>query len=100
MIRILSPGGIVGVQMNCEDFIAGDFNRPDRTKNFESYSLHYRAGEAAPYRRHDQNNWSGVYIGDETLTRLFAERGVVIERRYYHNPNKLRAVWFVGRKAR
>ena len=25
--------------------------------------------------------------------------GVSVERLYYHNPNKLRAVWYVGRKA-
>lgn len=98
MCRLLMPGGVLGVQVNCEDFINGDFQTPDRTENFEDHSLHYRVGEAEPYRRHDQNNWSGVYIGDDTLTQLLGERGVTVERRYYHNPKKLRAVWYVCRR--
>jgi SAM-dependent methyltransferase len=99
MCRVLGPGGVLGVQVNCEDFVSGDFGRPDRTENFEDHSLHYRAGEAKPYRRHDQNNWSGVYVGDDTLVRLLQQWGVGVERRYYHNPKKLRAVWYVCRKA-
>jgi SAM-dependent methyltransferase len=99
MCRVLAPGGTLGVQVNCEDFVSGDFDKRDRTENFEDHSLHYRADETKPYRRHDQNNWSGVYIGDNTLVRLLDERGVKVERRYYHNPKKLRAVWYVCRKS-
>lgn len=99
MCRVLTPGGVLGLQVNCEDFVSGDFGQPDKTENFEDHSLHYRAGEAKPYRRHDQNNWSGVYIGDETLVQLLGDRGVTVERRYYHNPKKLRAVWYVCRKS-
>lgn len=98
MCRVLRPGGVLGVQVNCEDFVSGDFDKADRTENFEDHSLHYRAGEAKPYRRHDQNNWSGVYISDAEMIRLLDERGVQVERRYYHNPKKLRAVWYVCRK--
>jgi SAM-dependent methyltransferase len=98
MCRILKPGGVIGVQVNCEDFVGGDFNAPDVTENFEGHSLHTRRGEAKPYCRHDQDNWSGVYIGHMLLKELFADRGVTVERIYYHNPKKLRAVWFVGRK--
>jgi SAM-dependent methyltransferase len=99
MCRILRRGGVLGVQVNCEDFVSGDFAKGDRTENFEDHSLHYRAGETMPYRRHDQDNWSGVYIGDERLVRLLAGRGLTVEKRYYHNPKKLRAVWYVARKA-
>lgn len=98
MCRVLKPGGVIAVQVNCEDFVGGDFNAPDSTENFETYSLHTRRGEKAPYTRHDQNNWSGVYIGHALQRKIFSERGVSVERLYYHNPNKLRAVWFVGRK--
>lgn len=99
MCRVLKPGGIIAVQVNCEDFVGGDFNASDATENFETYSLHTRPGETKPYRRHEQNHWSGVYIGDALQRRIFEERGVTVERLYYHNPKKLRAVWYVGRKA-
>ncbi len=100
MCRILKPSGILAVQVNCEDFVGGDFNKPDRTENFEDHSLHTRAGERAPYTKHAQTTWSGVYIGYERLKATLQGHGVAVERVYYHNPKKLRAIWVVGRKAK
>ncbi len=99
MCRILKPGGILAVQVNCEDYIHGDLSRPDRTENFEDHSLHTRAGETKPYARHNQDMWSGVYIGEENLKHMLASRGVAIEKRYFRDAKKLRAMWFIGRKA-
>ncbi len=97
MCRMLKPVGALAIQVNCEDFKAG----PDagyRTENFETYSLHFRPGKAGPYKRKEQDHWSGVYIGYDLLVRLLAERGVTAERWYYHNPHKPRAIWAIGRK--
>ena len=95
---MLAPGGTALLQVNCEDFKAG----PDcgyRTDNFEDHSLHFRPTKAGPYKRHDQDHWSGVYIGYELLKRLLAERGVAVGGWRYHNPEKPRAIWVTGRKA-
>jgi SAM-dependent methyltransferase len=95
--RMARPGGILAIQLNCEDFkAAADYQY--RTENFETYSLHYRPRHAEPYKRHDQDHWSGVYIGYDLLGRLLAERAVTIERWCYHNPRKPRALWIIGRK--
>ncbi|HEX3729954.1 MAG TPA: class I SAM-dependent methyltransferase [Opitutaceae bacterium] len=99
MCRIVRPGGMLAIQVNCEDFGGGDLDKPDRTENFETYSLHYRAGSREPHQRHDHNEWSGVYIGYDTLCGLLAERGLTIERRYYHTRKKLRGLWVVASKA-
>ena len=96
MCRVLKPGGLLAIHLNCEDFAT---DPPSRTENHEIYSLHYRDGEAEAYLRHGQDQWSGVYIGFDLLTRLLAERGVAIERRFHHNPQKLRGLWVVGRKS-
>ena len=96
MCRVLRPGGTLAVHLNCEDFTE---TPPTRTENFEDYSLHFRDGESEPYQRHDQQQWSGVYIGYARLVELLAGHGVTVERWYYHNPNKLRALWVVARKA-
>ncbi len=97
MCRLLAPGGTLAIQVNCEDFKAGA-DHPYRTENFDTYSLHYRPSRGAPYKRHEQDHWSGVYISYDLLDRLLAERGVTIERWYYHNPAKPRAIWVIGRK--
>ena len=99
MCRVVQPGGVLAAQVNCEDFAHGDLDNPDRTENFETYSLHYRAGESEPHQRHKYNEWSGVYIGYGTLQGLLAERGLTIERRYFHTRKKLRGLWIVARKA-
>jgi SAM-dependent methyltransferase len=97
MCRLLKPGGILALQVNCEDFVGG-LDALDRTDNFEDYSLHYRHNESAPYARHQQTTWSGVYIGEGLLKKELAERGCEILKIYYHNPIKLRAIWLVARK--
>ncbi len=99
MCRVLAPGGVLAVQLNSEDFKAGLAADPWRTENHETYSLHYRNGAAEPYKRHEQDQWSGVYIGYDRLVACLTERGVGVERWYYHNPAKPRAIWVIGRKA-
>ena len=96
--RLLAPGGVIALQLNCEDFKSGADAAPGRTENHETHSLHFKAWGAEPYKRHDQDHWSGVYIGYPRLGELLAERGVALERWYYHNPAKPRAIWVVGRK--
>ncbi len=98
MCRILKPGGILGVQLNCKDFETGPFASPGRTENFETYSLHAFTPDGPAMKRHDQDQWSGVYIGHERLTAFLAERGVFLERWTSHNPKKPRAVWAIARK--
>ncbi len=93
MCRVLAPGGTLAIHLNCEDFTE---TPPTRTENFEDHSLHYRQGEQAPYLRHEQQQWSGVYIGFDRLQQRLADHGVTIERRYFHNPAKLRGVWVIG----
>ena len=95
--RILAPGGVAALQVNCEDFKHEAKDRL-RTENFETYSLHFRPTKSGPYKRHEQDHWSGVYIGYELLADLLAERGVAVESWRYHNPEKPRAIWVIGRK--
>ncbi len=96
MCRVLQPGGLLAVHLNCEDFTSVP---PGRTENQEDRSLHFHAGEDTPYWEHVQDDWSGVYIGRDTLTALLAARGVAVDRWFSHNPEKPRGVWVVGRKA-
>ena len=98
MCRVLKPGGVLAIQVNCKDFEDGDLTRPGSTRNFEDHSLHYRPGEQSPYHRHDQHQWSGVYIGHELLSRRLKARGVKAAGWRYHNPQKPLAVWITGRK--
>jgi SAM-dependent methyltransferase len=98
MCRVLKPGGLLAVQVNCKDFEAGDLENPGRTENHEAYSLHYHPGEREPFERHEQNQWSGVYIDHRLLTELLAKHRISIHRWYYNSPDKLLSVWLVGKK--
>ena len=98
MCRVLKPGGTLAVQVNCEDYVHGDINTPWKTENFETYSLHYKPGKSKHYSRHDQDMWSGVYIGEQRLRDELKQRGVIIENHYYRDDRKPRAIWFTGRK--
>lgn len=100
MCRILQPGGLLTVQLNCKDFEGGDLEAPERTENHEDHSLHFRRGESEPYLRHDQNQWSGVYIGHRLLADRLAERGLELKGWRYHSPDKPLSVWFKARKAK
>ncbi len=97
MSRILKPGGRFAIQVNCTDFFDG-FDNPGRTENFETYSLHYRPGETEPFRRHDQDHWSGVYIGHQFLTDYLARRQMRVYAWVPHKAVKPLAVWIQGRK--
>ena len=99
MCRILKPGGVLALHLNCEDFADGPDGPFGRTENHETYSLHYRPGATEPYLRHDQNNWSGVYIGRDTLASILAGHGVTMERWRPHTASKPRSVWAIGRKS-
>jgi SAM-dependent methyltransferase len=98
MCRILKPRGILAIQVNCEDFVDGDLSNPNKTENFESYSLHYKSGQLKTYMKHKQDNWSGVYIGIEKMKELLGRNRIEVQNIYYHNPKKLRALWVMGRK--
>ncbi len=98
MCRVLKPGGTLAIQVNCKDFEDGDLANPGRTENFEDHSLHYRPGEEVAYQSHGQNQWSGVYIGQELLRRRLKARGVKAGGWRYHNPQKPLAVWITGQK--
>jgi SAM-dependent methyltransferase len=98
MTRVLKPGGVLAIQVNCEDFNDGDFARSERTENFETFSRHYKPLKRRPYLKKQNNKWSGVYIGYERLCDHLHGRGVVVTSRYYHNPAKFRALWVIGMK--
>jgi SAM-dependent methyltransferase len=98
MCRVLKPGGLLAVQLNCKDFEHGDFNTPGRTENHEAFSLHWGPGEAGEPLRHDQSHWSGVYIGHDRITRHLKRRKLKPEAWSFHNPEKLLSLWLVARK--
>lgn len=100
MCRVLKPGGVLAVQLNCKDFEPGDFANPGRTENFETHSLHWRPGEAEPFLRHEQNAWSGVYIGAARLAAWLEARGVRIDTWRPHSAGKSLSVWLYGTKRR
>ncbi len=98
MCRLLKPGGLLAVQLNCKDFEQGDFTNPGRTENHETWSLHWPPGGAAEPVRHEQSHWSGVYIGYETICERLRSHGVRPEAWSFHNPAKLVSVWLVALK--
>lgn len=97
MSRLVKPGGVLAVQVNCTDFRSGSFDDPERTENFENYSLHHATGTTNPTRKAN-DNWSGVYVGWELLCARLREGGVSVRDRYFHNPAKPQAIWAVGDK--
>ena len=98
MCRILQPGGQLIVQLNCTDFQDGGFDHPGRTENHETHSLHVRPGEEEPYLRHEQDQWSGVYIGSEILVRHLRGRSMKIVNWRGHNAGKSLSVWLYAAK--
>lgn len=93
-MRLLRPGGTFVLQINCEDFST---DPPERTENSEDHSVHISA-DGRQRRRHNQTNWSGVYIGYDLLAADLASHGCVIDQRYAPKKKKPRLVWVTGRK--
>ena len=100
MCRILRPGGVLVVQLNCTDFETGDFENPGRTENHEDHSLHFRHGEAEPYMRHEQDQWSGVYAGSALVAHRLKSRKVRIVNWRAHSTEKSLSVWLYAVKKR
>ena len=100
MCRILKPGGVLAVQLNTTDFQDRDFERPGRTENQETFSLHFRHGEAEPFLRHDQDQWNGVWAGVDLIAHHLKKRRVRIVNWREHNSEKSLSVWVYGVKKR
>ena len=98
MRRILKPGGLLVAQLNCTDFEGGDFERPGRTENHETFSLHFRPGEEEPYLRHAQDQWSGVYISSQLLTQHLERRQMRVVGWAPHGSGKTMSVWLQAKK--
>lgn len=98
--RIVAPGGVLALHLNCEDFIAGDFGNPGRTENFEDHSVHYRAGATVPFRTRQNSNWSGVKIGYDRLRAKLDASGIRVEQVYYHRVKKPRGIWVIGHRTK
>ena len=98
MRRILKPGGQLVVQLNCTDFEHGDFTRPGRTENHETFSLHFRPGASEPYLRHEQDQWSGVYISSHLLTQWLERRQMRVIDWRRHSLDKSISVWLYAKR--
>ena len=97
MRRILKPGGLLVAQLNCTDF-EGGFERPGRTENHETFSLHFRPGEEQPYLHHEQDQWSGVYISSQLLTERLEKRQMRVTNWRAHSSGKSMSVWLYAKK--
>jgi SAM-dependent methyltransferase len=98
MARILKPGGVLVVQLNCTDFEGGDFAHPGRTENHETFSLHFRSGESDPYLRHEQDQWSGVYASSQLLADRLEKRRIRIVNWRSHSAEKAMSVWLYAKR--
>ncbi len=90
MCRLLAPGGLLVVQVSCDDLRSG-LDHKGRTENFELHSVHYPE-TGAPYR-YDQNNWTGVCIGHDLQVRMLSERGLVFDGWRPHKASPSRVWW-------
>jgi SAM-dependent methyltransferase len=99
MIRVLRPGGLLSIQVNCEDFDTGNEHAPGFTVNFEEYSVHFKSPEEGPTRVHEQDNWSGVYVGLDRLLAQLENGGMRVDQVWNWNPKKRRAMVFTARKS-
>ncbi|SNR66839.1 Methyltransferase domain-containing protein [Humidesulfovibrio mexicanus] len=98
MLRVLKPGGLLMLNVNCQDFERTGFDNPHRTENFEEYSLHFEPGKDKPYQRRAYTTWSGVYIGYDWLKHRLDNGGVSVLDTYYHTLKKKQGIWLVGTK--
>ncbi len=100
IMRIMKPGAPLLLNVNCQDFIHGSFDRPGRTVNYETYSDHFRFGEKKPYKTRTYSTWSGVYIGYDQLVERLNKNGLEILDRFHHTPKKYQGIWVIARKRR
>jgi SAM-dependent methyltransferase len=100
MTRVLKPGGVLLINVNSGDYQYTDIDHPNRTENYETYSLHFEPDASAPYQRRDYTTWSGVYIGHQWLRDRLADGGVTVREVYYHTPKKKQGIWMVGTKSK
>jgi SAM-dependent methyltransferase len=101
MCRVLRPGGVLALNVNCLDFTYqfGNMEKRDRTENHEEYSLHYKEGSDVHYTKHVQSTWSGVYIGYENLLTMLDENHIQVSKTYHHIASKLKGIWVIGAKS-
>lgn len=99
MCRLLRAGGVLAINLNTQDFIAGDLDNPGRTENFETYSLHYLSVGTTPYKKRESNFWSGVYIGMDQLRLELKKHSLEIFDIHFHNKErKTKAIWVLAKK--
>lgn len=97
MARVLKPGGLLVVQVNCEDYsMPGD--QPGWTMNYESFSVHFAWNSEKPVRIHSQDNWSGAYIGRDLMINTLNSLGLSVLDVWPWTTAKPRAMVFVARK--
>ena len=95
MCRVLAPGGVLLVQVACDDFRFGR-ESPGRTENHIKWSMHYPAvGE--PYR-YDQDSWAGVTIGHDRQVRMLEARGLIFDEWRSHKYKPSRDWWVLAHK--
>jgi SAM-dependent methyltransferase len=100
IMRVMKPGAPLLLNVNCQDFIHGSFDKPGKTINHETYSEHFRFGEKKPYKSRTYSTWSGVYIGYEQLAEKLKQGGLEILDRFHHTPKKFQGIWVIARKRR
>lgn len=99
MARLLKPGGMLAIQVNCEDFgLADSADVLPFTVNYEDVSVHIGSLTAAPLRVHEQNNWSGVYIGLDRMIAHLNKCGLRVDDIYCWWDKKPRSTVFIARK--
>ncbi|SNR66702.1 surface carbohydrate biosynthesis protein [Humidesulfovibrio mexicanus] len=97
MCRLLAPGGILVLQVNCEDYTLAAGGVLGRTENHEDHSVHYPPGSSRG-SVHRNSTWSGVYIGHDRLCALLRQGGVAVDRVVPFNDKKPRAQVYFGTK--
>ena len=90
MCRVLAPGGVLLVQVACDDFQFG-LASPGRTENHQTWYMHYPA-KGEPYR-YDQDNWGGVTIGNDRQVLMLEDRGLIFDEWRPHKSKASRVWW-------
>jgi SAM-dependent methyltransferase len=98
IMRVMKPGALLILNVNCQDFVHGSFENPGRTINFDDHSEHFRFGDTTPAKKRTYSTWSGVYIGYDRLMEHLRSGGVDIVERFHHTLEKPQGIWVVGLK--